>query len=283
MQKYFDIWQYEDIKKVMNYDIVAAKNKCEIYIQKYPEDYFSKLLYANILINFGEIDTAKKIIKSTFETAYNDPLFVKEKVKVEGLIDNINLCKLRMLGYECKYEQAYDFLMSNNKLIKKFDLCGFMSFLIYHLNKIEVNDRLSLPYVFRQSYDYQNNDFLEHVSKHLYNENSNLSEAVFIKDFPFDEILAVIRKNFTKYNSLFSGLWTDKYIFKFDNCGKSSGKYVDFFEVVCIHNTFNIITMFPSIENKSLCCDDLSYLNIKNISTKKLSQIDKFNKRYNIK
>lgn len=280
MQKYFDIWEYEEIKKVMDYDMVTAKNKCEIYMQKYPEDHFARLLYANILITVGDIAFAKEIIESSLENAYNDSSFLIEKIKIEGLIDNIKLYKLRILGFESKYEDAYEFLMNNKRLIKKFDLYGFVSFLNFYLGKINVKDRSALTYAFRQSYEYQNDDFLDHVSKHLYKENANLSDAVFAENFPFNEILNEVEKSFDKNKRLFYGLWTDKYIFKFNDCGIANGKYVDYFEVVCIHDTFNIITMYPMDENKNFSCADLNYLQQGKGNSRKLSQIDKFNMRY---
>ena len=60
---------------------------------------------------------------------------------------------------------------------------------------------------------------------------------------------------------------------------------MNYFQVVTLHGTNNIITMYPATSCEYLSYIDLNYLkkDKKNAKTKTRSQIEKFNARYNIK
>ena len=75
------------------------------------------------------------------------------------------------------------------------------------------------------------------------------------------------------------------YVFKYDNCGKHDNKIANYFKIICFHNTQDYITMFPCSNCENLPYVDLNYLvNSNDIpKVKTLSQIEKFNKRYNCK
>lgn len=282
MQKFFDKWEFDEIKKIMDYDKVIAKNKCEFYLQKYPMDYFAQVFYANILICFGQIEKAREIMNYALSEAYNSLGF--EKNKINSLIRNIKLYNLRILSYENKYDEIFDYLKENTDLVNAYGFDTFIEFLNLHLKKVTVDRRNMISYVNRQAYEYFENDFLYHVDKHMFRENGpKLSPAIFCKGFPFEKVLNEVKNSFDKSKRIFEGFFADRYTFKFDNCGTNRGKNVDYFDVICFHDTNNIITMYPVNSNGSMAID-LSYLNKnENRYTRKLSQIDKFNKRYNIK
>ena len=84
---------------------------------------------------------------------------------------------------------------------------------------------------------------------------------------------------------LFAGTYDDTYIFKYDNCGRDNNKSVDFFRVVCFHDTNEIITLCPASECECLPYVDLNYLIRDNEipKVKRLSQTEKFKQRYNSK
>ena len=74
--------------------------------------------------------------------------------------------------------------------------------------------------------------------------------------------------------------FADEYYFRYDGCGEVGGKKTDYFKIVVLHNTDKLITMYPTTQGKELHHIDLSYLGLKDVPTRKLSQIDKFNMRY---
>ena len=82
-------------------------------------------------------------------------------------------------------------------------------------------------------------------------------------------------------NKLSWGFIEDTYIFKYDGCGRDNDRLVDYFKVVTFKNSKDIITMCPSCDCEEFSHVDLNYLNDKEEQkVKKISQIDKFYKRY---
>ena len=79
---------------------------------------------------------------------------------------------------------------------------------------------------------------------------------------------------------LYCGFVDNTYVYKYDCCGRVDGKVVDYFKVVCLHGTKNIITMYPIKKDHNLPCVDLNYLKENAKEIKLTSQIDKFNQRY---
>ena len=76
-------------------------------------------------------------------------------------------------------------------------------------------------------------------------------------------------------------MFDDKYIFKFDNCGRADYKITDYFEVVTLLDSCDFITMYPANISNTMPYIDLNYLKEnKKVNEKRISQIDKFYKRY---
>ena len=93
-------------------------------------------------------------------------------------------------------------------------------------------------------------------------------------------VLKEIKRNINLDNKYFYGFFEDKYFFRYDGCGEAFHKNADYFEVITIHNTNNILTIYPSLDGKFHNNIDLNYILLEDVPTRKLSQIDKFNQRY---
>ena len=89
-----------------------------------------------------------------------------------------------------------------------------------------------------------------------------------------------IKRNINLDNKYFYGFFEDKYFFRYDGCGEAFHKNADYFEVITIHNTNNILTIYPSLDGKFHNNIDLNYILLEDVPTRKLIQIDKFNMRY---
>ena len=84
-------------------------------------------------------------------------------------------------------------------------------------------------------------------------------------------------------NKVYNGSICCKHIFKYELCGHVDGKLVDFFEVVTLKDTNEIITMYPYKNKEKRECIDLTPVVKEEPKVKRLSQIDKFNQRYSKK
>ena len=112
-------------------------------------------------------------------------------------------------------------------------------------------------------------------------------ELLIIKDYiapgkkrTSEKVLKEIKRNINLDNKYFYGFFIDKYFFRYDGCGEAFHKNADYFEVITIHNTHNILTIYPSLDGKFHNNIDLNYILLEDVPTRKLSQIDKFNQRY---
>ncbi len=281
-EEYFNCWEYSDSKSIIMSNPLLAAEKFKQYIEKYPKDYFSYISYANILLTLGNIKEAENVIKLGSNLA-NENINFKNSNKYRDFLENLNYVLLRLLAYNENYNKLYEYCINNPEEIRKKDLISQFLFSKIKCGLIDENEISKLPYKASQLYNYNEVLFLEHEKKHLKSDetsyDTNIS-SVFNIDFPFEKVLKEIKRNLNLSNRYYYGFFEDKYFFRYDGCGESFHKNADYFEVITIHNTSNILTIYPSLDGKYHNFVDLSYLSLKDVPTRKLSQIDKFNMRY---
>jgi hypothetical protein len=112
----------------------------------------------------------------------------------------------------------------------------------------------------------------------LYSGNSNNSVL------PIEKLIEHAKENMRPENIINEGFAGQVYTFKYDECGRDDNKITDFFEVVVFPDTKDIITMYPTFTPNNRYYIDLNHLKEKkedsSFGVKRLSQIEKFNKRY---
>ena len=283
---FFDAWELNQAMDLMDQNPLIANYKLQEYIKKYPKDYSAKICYIATLISLRNLTEAEKELED-LESLLKQDEYLKNKVRKKTKIKlNIISSRLRLLSYQEKYEDLYNFYYKHIMDVKDLEIN--VNPLIFYckkkLNMLDPNKRDSNTYIFKQIVRYEEKDFLEHLKKHLTNYDSSKNAYIFNNDFPIEKILTEIKKYIPSENCLYPYLYADAYIFKYDACGTDKDKVVDYFKVICLHNTSDIITMCPVSGHENWPHIDLNYLNEEKEKPKKrtLSQIDKFNKRYNI-
>lgn len=284
--KYFNEWEFHQAFSFVNTNPLEAKIKYEEYLKKYPKDYSTYPYYASILITLGLFNEAEEVLKFVEITSSRDSSFSKNLTKLKFFKKNILYNRLRLLAYQDKFDELYQFSLDHLQEIKIMDANSVFFYCKKKIGKLDLNKRDQNSYLFRQIVEYKESDFLEHIKKHMadYNKNINIpNNSIFGPDFPIHEIVEEIKKYIPSDNRLFTGYLGDLYVFKYNQCGRENNKLVDYFKVVCFHDTKDFITMCPSSDCQELPYIDLNYLipENKNIKLKRLSQIDKFNKKYN--
>lgn len=287
-KQYFNEFEFKKALLLYGTDPLECKNRYEEYLKKYPQDYHTYTYYVGVLIELGEFEYAEKVLNYTIEISNNDNSFSKEKNKLKQLQENLLYCKLRLLSYTEKYEELYKLCSDNYGLIKKISLNNVYFYAKTKNNMIDSSSRENVSYCLRQMIEYKETDFLKHVKKHLADcvtDLDNPNKNLFAPDFPIEKVINETRKYIPSNKCLFPGIIENMYVFKYTSCGKDNNKTVDYFKVVCFHNTQNYITMFPCVDCENLPYVDLDYLiNTNDIpKVKTLSQIEKFNKRFNNK
>ena len=290
---YYNEHEFRYILNSLDKNPLLTRKKIEEYLEKYPKDYLAYIYYAHILIVLGFFDEAETILDN-LENIINDKKFKNNIPK--SLQDknkfNIISTRLSLLAYQEKYIELQQYYNENIHSIKQMDLelNPLMFYCRKKLGLIDSERRDKHSYLFKQIVQYKESDFLEHIKKHLADYNQNVEEpnpCIFNFDFPITEILTEIKKYIPSDKRLCSNFYVNVYVFKYDGCGKVNGESVNYFKIVCFHNTNDIITVYPDVDCQALPYTDLNYMNkyysspkTLSLKHKGLSQIEKFNQRY---
>lgn len=284
-EKYFDQWEFTNIHYLADTNPLESKLRFEEYLEKYPKDYSAYPYYASVLITLGEFKNAEKLLNYVKNKYINDDNFCKNKDKIEILEYNIIFTTLRLLSYQEKYDKLYNLYFNNYEKLNDLTSARFDLYIKKKASKLDSDDINVKTYIHNQIISYSESEFLEHIKKHQADYNQNLdnpNKNIFVPDFPIDNVIKEVKKYIMCDRRLYNGFIENVYIFKYDNCGRENNKLVDYFKVVCFHNTKDFITMLPSSGCENLPYIDLNYLILKkeDYKVKKISQIDKFNKKY---
>lgn len=288
--KYFNKLKFEQALALSERNPLLAKELYEDYLTTYPKDYYAYTYYASTLTTLGRYEEAEKVLEQLEIYYKRNSAFTKSKYRVVKLKESLIYTKIKLLIHQEKYEELQEFYMKHYQEIKKSDINvnAIEFYCRKKLGKLTSIERSPNSYLFRQIIEYKEEDFLEHIQKHLAEYNADVESpnaTIFAPDFPLSQILGEIKKYIPSDKKIRPGFLEDVYTFKYDECGRCDHKLVDYFKVICFHNTTDIITICPTSDGKDLPYVDLNYLKQKEEipKVKRLSQIEKFNKKYKIK
>jgi len=284
--KYFDNWEFQQALGMRKTNPIEARLRYEEYLKKYPEDYSCYTYYAAVLIRLGEFDLAEKVLDYVKTIASRDSHFANQFQKVKNLEGNILFNKLKILYFTGRYEELYNLYLLNEEKLKSIDVDFVFDMCKKKIGKLNCEKRDSNSYLYRQIIEYKESEFLDHIKKHLADYNQHFykpNKNIFCPDFPIEKIIEETKKYIPSEKRIFNGFFDNIYVFKYDECGREDNRLVNYFQVICFHDTKDFITMFPSSECEKLPYVDLNYLIEKPElpKTKKYpSKIEKFFKKY---
>jgi hypothetical protein len=236
------------------------------------------------LVVTGRIDEAKKMLEYVRKEYPLDSSFSSSIKRVRGIEKRLFLAEVRIMCYLEQFEKLDAYLKANYEMVKDLDFNSISFLCNAKLGKVKNVNSSRYSYLFSQIANYSEESFLKHVKKHLADFNKDLDEPnknIFVPDFPFTKVLEEIKKYIPSEKSLSFGYIEDTYVFKYECCGREDNRMVDYFKVVCLHNSKKIITMCPSSVCENLPYVDLSYMIEKDKKeVKRESQIEKFNRRF---
>lgn len=285
-KNHFNELEFTKILKDVNSDPENVKISLEAYLEKYPEDYRAQAIYVSVLITLRHFNEARILLDSLERKFSSDETISDEFRKKVYDEESIFYSRIRLLCYTGKIKRLYEFLLANKEKLRKANEEGLIIYCQKQLGLLKGANRADYHYLGRQIIKYREGDMLRHVKFHSANYNSeqeNPKSAVFSSDFPLDKVVEEVKKYIPSDKRLCFGVMADWYYFKYDCCGKEDYKTTNYFKVVCLQNTKKIITMCPILKADKLPHIDLNYLNQSTNDlpkVKKISQIDKFNRRY---
>ncbi len=304
-KEYFNIDLFNSARANVIINPYDSRKKLEAYIETYPEDYLAKSYYASLFITLGEFDEAERLIEEIEENfAVGKEKILGSRLKRISLIEeNLIFSKVRLLAYQKKYDELYSKYFGadstlpidvdsnmNDEQISYFNYCMLLFYVQKQLGLVsEITDPGIDTYVFNQILNYDENRFRVHLRRHISGYNGTLSKGIktpiFRFDFPIDKVIDEIKKLIPSDKGLYFGLIDDTYFFRYDDCGSEDGKRSNFFRVICLHDTCEFITMYPIAESNCTPYTDLNYLRdteVNNSKVRKMSNVEKFKKRYGI-
>lgn len=285
-KNHFNVWEFKQVLDLAEKDPISARVLYEEYLKKYPDDYSAYTYYCSNLITLGELELAEKVLNYV-EKEYVKKNSFNKKYRIEKFEYNLFFVRIKLLSYQEKYEELYKLCVKNISRVVDKSLNSVWFYSKKRTGRLNDEKRDVNSYLFKQIVRYEESDFYKHIEKHLssYNENVDVpNSTVFEENFPLKEVVEEIKKYIPSDKRLFLGFYDDIYYFKYDECGRENKKLVNYFKVVCLHNSQDFITMCPMNCDENLPYIDLNYMKKEEPSkVKRLSQIDRFNQRYNIK
>jgi len=278
-KKYYDESELKKILSEMTVNPYSSIEKIDNYLRRYPTDYSAHICYVNNLIVLKELKEADRLLEEIYIKVHNNRNYCSDEYRLRKFEIHYLINKIKLLAYQGKYSEILDLYNNNSQLLENVKMNDILLTCKMKLGRLH-SDRQLNTYLFRQIIDYQESDFLDHIKMHLCQCNMD-DKSVFSYDFPFQRVFEEIKKYIPSDNCLYYGFESDVYVFKYDFCGRDNYKVVNYFKVICFHNTDHFITMYPST-----CCDNFPYVDLNYIASceddkvKTLSQIDKFYRRY---
>lgn len=286
MNTYYD--RYE-LKKILTDKLKKPKEtiiRLNDYLKKHPYDYISYINLSELLLYVGEVEEADRVLEKVRHLCLNDRDY-DSTTKRDWFEHIYKSVKLRIIIRQGDYRRVLDYY---SKYEDRFNKKKLSYVKLYAEKQLGINKKLydSDTYLFKQIKEYDYDRFLDHVIKHTSNNFEDEDEevsSVFCPDFPLIEAVTEVKNKISTAPALFSRYVDDTYIFRYDDCGRVLYKLQDYFKVICLAGTKDIITMFPCNDCEKLPSVDLNYLKTgpkEEKKIKKLTAIEKFNKRYNI-
>lgn len=257
---------------ILNFDYKKARKSLDAYIKEYSTDYIARFYDIKLLMCENKINKAEKEMIKLLN-------HIEESDKIKK--DYIYVTYVYLLMEQKKYDLAMEYYKKINfnylTDYNKNDFYKLKGIYLFLLKKNCVNtNTISEQYYINQQIEYNRCRALEHILvRHVLNEEFKTSCENIINMFNLLEDIIPSSIKYPHYDGV------DHYIFSYDDNGAS------LLEVLTIKHSNQIITVYPVEHSDKIMTE---YINTFLIQKKRCgkvknrsSQIDKFNKKYNIK
>lgn len=248
------------------------------YISKYPRDFKIYAIISMSYIMLGDYITAREYLDY-----YKYYAEYKTSPTYYSIMINLFLHENNYIECERFISNNYSFIAKNDNLLKRVRLLSY-----FLRKKLGIENEFQLDYDNKyfasqiESYSYEK--FLNHIRRHIIDEFNYIEgQSYFNRNVDINKLMDLVRKNLHKTNNYITKWAIRNYCFKYDNCGTVNRCSCNYFIVAAIEDTDQFITIYPVIKNYIDNYVDLTLLmedNPKVSKVKRLSQIEKFNKRY---
>lgn len=269
----------ETIKKYCTNTVLEALVRCYLFKGDVDKCYR--------LINKIDIDDIRNVYLGRLELIKQN--YLEAEILLTNVINNYSFKIDKYLTYanyyliitkfrQKKYEETLVLINNLNNIKRLSDnYKRDIKLLKFYINNILGKAVFPSRYSEKQVISYSKKNAIKHIVDHHFNDNN---KSTFNDEKEIEEIYDYVRDNINSSQKLISG-FLDRYIIDFPkDIGTDNNRKLRSVTVVCIPDTDNILTMYPYRYEQIL--DDSLIENSNKIKVKRLSQIEKFNKKYNL-
>ncbi len=265
----------ECLKFEWNIDFFEARlDLCKNNLSKAKEKYI-KILGYNKEYLFDSCYFLSKIAYLE-DNVEEEKYYLEQAINYNKDIGTYNLALFYMRHNN--YEEARELINSIGE--------DYFNSNIHHMRQIQVILGIPIPseyssYTINQLKNYDRDLAYEHIKFHQEGVEYN---SFFKKDIDINELMM---DAISKIQNMKPGYYDvfEHYIIECPNCGEINEENLDYYKVLIIPGTKNIITMYPVANNnpfaENYIVKDKKEIYLKKEKVKRKSQIDKFNERYN--
>lgn len=136
-------------------------------------------------------------------------------------------------------------------------------------------------YSYKQISDYNEEEALSHIRKHHYDINQADKErhTLFSNEINIRQLFNSVKNNISQEN-FYDNNFFDEYVIKYSDCTLDIDNSMKELKVITIPNTNDIITMYPCRVYETAIGNKEEFVGKPYV---KVSQVDKFKKRYGMK
>lgn len=265
-------WLYSLISE-MKFD--KAYSEYQNYFESFPDNYFARIGYIDLLLKMSRFDEASEVF--TLVKAHFDELEEKSK-------NFLSFLELRYLCCINDWESAYKFLKTDEYLYLDHEERVFEVLLCKKLD-IPCKEDYTLSkerYVYDLAHNYDYGAVMNHIvhGHTLYDEDFDKDNSYFDKSVDLIKLYDEVKDKLSSNIRICWDLTTDHYIFKYDNVGLCDNSNTNYFRVITFVGTDQILTMYPCNSYGFPNCLDITPEIVNDGKVKRLTGLDKFNKRY---
>lgn len=246
--------------------------------------YLEQLLHTNYagyaLLELGKLE----LMKGNREKAQED------FEKILTFKDKISIYALEQLVYlEIKnknYNQAYSLFQKilelkefEEYIYKDKEIVKIEFYLKSKLGLLTEKEKKSKRYFQKQVLNYDEEEAIKHIKLHTHKIDNKIKHTEYIEEINIDNLFNEVKSKIQDEEPKLSVL-TDKYIIDCDDTvGIINRVGTNKVEVCTLSNTKDIITMYPVLDTMH---HDNYEIDMENVKVKRISQIEKFNLKYNL-
>lgn len=272
-KKVFNLKWINDLTSGLKFD--KAYSEYQEYFANFPNNYYARIGYIDLLLKMGKFDEAFdtfELIKGHFDE-------LEEKNK-----KFLSFLELRYLCCINEWEKAYNFFktdkylcLDNEQRVFEVLLCKKLD-IPYDEDYILGRER----YVYDLAHNYNYGSVMNHImyGHTISDEYFDKDNSCFNKNIDLIKLYDEVKNKLSSNIRICWDLTTDHYIFKYDGIGICNNSNTNYFRVITFVGTDQILTMYPCDSYGFPNCLDITPSIVDDCKVKRLTGLDKFNKRY---